>query len=102
MYYRNAQAAVVVYDVTKAASLEKAKTWVKEPQWQANPNIVIVLASDKINLMQPSQLHALHCLAPRSCTHRVAVLLAQAYSLLVRFLFFFFLLTSRRAPMASW
>jgi GTPase SAR1 family protein len=30
MYYRNAQAAVVVYDITKATSLEKAKSWVKE------------------------------------------------------------------------
>lgn len=60
MYYRNAQAAVVVYDVTKvttiphlvttlwsvmltrlipsqSASLEQAKTWVKELQRQANP-----------------------------------------------------------------
>jgi len=30
MYYHNTQAAIVVYDVTKATSLEKAKTWVKE------------------------------------------------------------------------
>ncbi|KAF8272883.1 GTP-binding protein ypt5 [Lactarius quietus] len=55
MYYRNAQAAVVVYDVTKASSLEKAKTWVKELQRQANPNIVIALAGNKIDLVQPSQ-----------------------------------------------
>jgi len=54
MYYRNAQAAVVVYDVTKAQSLEKAKTWVKELQRQANPNIVIALAGNKIDLVQPS------------------------------------------------
>ncbi|RKO96561.1 hypothetical protein CAUPRSCDRAFT_635, partial [Caulochytrium protostelioides] len=27
MYYRNAQAAIVAYDVTKAASLEKAMNW---------------------------------------------------------------------------
>ena len=52
MYYRNAQAAVVVYDVTKASSLEKAKTWVKELQRQANPNIVIALAGNKIDLVQ--------------------------------------------------
>src|SRR6201999_432903 len=51
MYYRNAQAAVVVYDVTKAASLEKAKSWVKELQRQANPNIVIALAGNKIDLV---------------------------------------------------
>jgi len=54
MYYRNAQAAVVVYDVTKAQSLEKAKTWVKELQRQANPNIVIALAGNKIDLVQSS------------------------------------------------
>ena len=54
MYYRNAQAAVVVYDITKAQSLEKAKTWVKELQRQANPNIVIALAGNKIDLAQPS------------------------------------------------
>lgn len=54
MYYRNAQAAVVVYDVTKASSLEKAKTWVKELQRQANPNIVIALAGNKVDLVQPA------------------------------------------------
>jgi Ras-related protein Rab-5C len=54
MYYRNAQAAVVVYDVTKASSLEKAKSWVKELQRQANPNIVIALAGNKIDLVQPT------------------------------------------------
>src|ERR1700761_9405879 len=55
MYYRNAQAAVVVYDVTKASSLEKAKTWVKELQRQANPTIVIALAGNKMDLVQPPQ-----------------------------------------------
>ncbi|GAA5971539.1 hypothetical protein JCM21900_004573 [Sporobolomyces salmonicolor] len=55
MYYRNAQAAVVVYDVTKLqASLEQAKTWVKELQRQANPNIVIALAGNKVDLVRPS------------------------------------------------
>ncbi|SCV68770.1 BQ2448_891 [Microbotryum intermedium] len=54
MYYRNAQAAVVVYDVTKAASLEQAKTWVKELQRQANPNIVIALAGNKVDLVRPA------------------------------------------------
>jgi len=55
MYYRNAQAAVVVYDVTKAASLDKAKSWVKELQRQANPNIVIALAGNKIDLVEPQE-----------------------------------------------
>jgi len=62
MYYRNAQAAVVVYDVTKAASLEKAKSWVKELQRQANPNIVIALAGNKVDLVQGQSASA----APKS------------------------------------
>ncbi|WWC66179.1 uncharacterized protein I206_100080 [Kwoniella pini CBS 10737] len=54
MYYRNAQAAVVVYDITKAASLEKAKAWVKELQRQANANIVIALVGNKVDLVSDS------------------------------------------------
>ncbi|WWC86480.1 uncharacterized protein L201_001357 [Kwoniella dendrophila CBS 6074] len=54
MYYRNAQAAVVVYDITKAASLEKAKAWVKELQRQANANIVIALVGNKLDLASDS------------------------------------------------
>ncbi|EGG05782.1 uncharacterized protein MELLADRAFT_77996 [Melampsora larici-populina 98AG31] len=52
MYYRNAQAAVVAYDVTKSSSLDKAKSWVKELQRQGNPNIVIALIGNKIDLVQ--------------------------------------------------
>jgi len=51
MYYRNAQAAVVVYDVTRASSLDKAKTWVKELQRQASPHIVIALCGNKVDLV---------------------------------------------------
>lgn len=51
MYYRNAQASAVVYEVTKAASFEKAKNWVKELQRQAHPNIVIALVGNKLDLV---------------------------------------------------
>jgi len=51
MYYRNAAAAVVVYDITKASSLEKAKSWINELQRQANPNIVIALVGNKLDLI---------------------------------------------------
>ncbi|KAG0173132.1 GTP-binding protein of the rab/ypt [Apophysomyces sp. BC1034] len=50
MYYRNANCAVVVYDVTQPSSLEKAKAWVNELQRQADPNIVIALAGNKSDL----------------------------------------------------
>jgi Ras-related protein Rab-5C len=83
MYYRNANCAVVVYDVTQSvscalhggdtvylhangqwyckrlcdpdrymqSSLDKAKAWVKELQRQANENIIIALAGNKLDLV---------------------------------------------------
>uniref|UniRef100_A0A0A9XVZ1 Ras-related protein Rab-21 n=1 Tax=Lygus hesperus TaxID=30085 RepID=A0A0A9XVZ1_LYGHE len=50
MYYRGAQAAIVVYDVTNQDTFGRAKTWVKELQRQASPNIVIALAGNKADL----------------------------------------------------
>lgn len=50
MYYRNAQAALVVYDITKPSSLLKAKHWVAELQRQASPGIVIALVGNKLDL----------------------------------------------------
>ncbi len=50
MYYRNAQAALVVYDITKPTSLVKAKHWVAELQRQASPGIVIALVGNKLDL----------------------------------------------------
>lgn len=54
MYYRNAQAALVVYDITKATSLVKAQHWVAELQRQASPGIVIALVGNKSDLANPS------------------------------------------------
>jgi len=51
MYYRGAQAAIVVYDITNQDSFERAKNWVKELQRQGNPNIVIALAGNKVDLV---------------------------------------------------
>lgn len=65
MYYRGAQAAIVVYDITNSDSFARAKNWVKELQRQGNPNIVIALAGNKVDL------------APRRA---VAIEDAQAYS----------------------
>ncbi|PUU75997.1 ras family-domain-containing protein [Tuber borchii] len=50
MYYRNAQTALVVYDITKPTSLIKAKHWVSELQRQASPGIVIALVGNKLDL----------------------------------------------------
>lgn len=53
MYYRNAQAALVVYDITKSSSLQKAQHWVAELQRQASPGIVIALVGNKLDLASP-------------------------------------------------
>jgi len=50
MYYRGAQAAIVVYDISNQESFAKAKNWVKELQRQASPNIVIALSGNKADL----------------------------------------------------
>ncbi|KAF8470601.1 ras family-domain-containing protein [Kalaharituber pfeilii] len=55
MYYRNAQSALVVYDLTKPTSLTKAKHWVAELQRQASPGIVIALVGNKLDLAIPRE-----------------------------------------------
>jgi len=56
MYYRNANCAVVVYDITQSASLEKARTWIRELQRQADPSIVIALCGNKSDLAARRQV----------------------------------------------
>lgn len=56
MYYRNANCAVVVYDITQPASLEKARTWIRELQRQADPSIVIALCGNKLDLAERRQV----------------------------------------------
>ncbi|XP_076816372.1 ras-related protein Rab-5C-like [Clavelina lepadiformis] len=50
MYYRGAQAAIVVYDITKPDSFSRAIAWVKELYLQASSEIVILLAGNKVDL----------------------------------------------------
>jgi len=56
MYYRNANCAVVVYDITQSASLEKARNWIRELQRQADPSIVIALCGNKSDLAARRQV----------------------------------------------
>lgn len=56
MYYRNANCAVVVYDITSSASLEKAKHWIRELQRQADAQIIIALAGNKADLEERRQV----------------------------------------------
>jgi len=56
MYYRGAASAIVVYDLTNRRSFDRAKSWVKELQRQGNPNIVIALAANKLDLEASRQV----------------------------------------------
>jgi len=50
MYYRNAKAAIVVYDITDWASFERAKKWVDELISSASLRVVIALCGNKADL----------------------------------------------------
>lgn len=52
MYYRGAQAAIVVYDITNDGSFIKAKGWVKELQQQGDPNVIVVLVGNKTDMAE--------------------------------------------------
>ncbi|CAH6718192.1 vacuolar protein sorting-associated protein 21 [[Candida] jaroonii] len=50
MYYRNANAALCVYDITSRSSFNKAQDWIKELKKQAPEGIVICLVGNKLDL----------------------------------------------------
>ncbi|KAI9365328.1 ras family-domain-containing protein [Pilaira anomala] len=54
MYYRNALAAMVVFDVTKYSTFERAQEWVSELQRQANPKLLIILVGNKTDIEERS------------------------------------------------
>ncbi|KAM0915606.1 hypothetical protein ACQ4PT_010737 [Festuca glaucescens] len=56
MYYRGAAAAIVVYDITNAASFTRAKKWVQELQAQGNRNTVMALAGNKADMLEARQV----------------------------------------------
>lgn len=51
LYYRNAQAALVVYDITKPASFIKARHWMKELKEQSTKDITVALVGNKFDLI---------------------------------------------------
>lgn len=51
MYYRNANAALCVYDITSRSSFTKAQDWIKELKKQAPEGIVIALVGNKNDLV---------------------------------------------------
>lgn len=56
MYYRGAAAAIVVYDITRAASFEMVKTWVRELRSMGPQDIIIAIAGNKLDLEDSRQV----------------------------------------------
>ena len=52
IYYRNAQAAIIAYDITQPETFLKAKYWVDELRRHGHPDIVLALAANKVDLIQ--------------------------------------------------
>ncbi|EJS42926.1 ypt52p [Saccharomyces arboricola H-6] len=53
MYYRNANAALVVYDITQEDSLQKARNWVDELKNKVgDDDLVIYLLGNKVDICQ--------------------------------------------------
>lgn len=50
MYYRGAQAAIIVYDITNSNSFSRAKAWVNELNDRAPSVKVLALAGNKLDL----------------------------------------------------
>lgn len=50
MYYRNATAAILVYDLTAPATFQQLRTWVDELKQHVNEDIVLAIAANKGDL----------------------------------------------------
>ena len=50
MYYRGAAAAIVVYDITRAASFRTLKRWIDELKSKGPKDIAIAIAGNKSDL----------------------------------------------------
>lgn len=46
IYYRGAEAAIVVYSIADETSFNSAKHWIKELQQKVSPDMVIALAGN--------------------------------------------------------
>jgi signal recognition particle receptor subunit beta len=50
MYYRGAQAAIVVYDITNATTFERAQDWVSELHTQGDADVEVCFVGNKADL----------------------------------------------------
>ena len=56
LYYHNAHAAIVVYDISSSKSFKKAQFWVEKLRREATPSMVIALAGNKLDVIDDPSL----------------------------------------------
>ncbi|OAY66807.1 Ras-related protein Rab-21 [Ananas comosus] len=57
IYYRDADAALLVYDITDSDTFLRVKKWVEELQQMAPKNIVMAIAANKSDLVRSKKLN---------------------------------------------
>lgn len=58
MYYRGAAAAIIVYDITRAATFKTLKNWVEELKAQGPAEIAIAIAGNKADLADQREVES--------------------------------------------
>ena len=49
-YYKGANGIILIYDVTNLQSYENVKNWINQIKDEANPNVIIYLAGNKVDV----------------------------------------------------
>jgi Ras-related protein Rab-21 len=63
LYYRDADGALLVYDITDAASFKRVQDWVKELKKMLGEDIVIAIAGNKADMEKSRNVDAREALA---------------------------------------
>ena len=56
LYYKNARAAMIVFDLTNKKTLQNAKTWIDELNENASLDILIALIGNKADMESERQM----------------------------------------------
>ena len=55
-YYKGANGIILIYDVTNRQSYENVKNWITQIREEANPNVVIYLAGNKVDVSEEEKV----------------------------------------------
>ena len=55
-YYKGANGIILIYDVTNKQSYENVKNWLTQIKEEANPNVIIYLAGNKIDVEEDQRV----------------------------------------------